>query len=95
MYHSTAGRALTVNLGELGIRGSANVRNLWSRTDLRSFRGSYRASLAQHACELIKVVPENEKGNQPHHQQREQPQDSAKTSLPESTARSRSLDADR
>jgi glucan 1,6-alpha-isomaltosidase len=41
---------------DLGIVGSASVRDLWSHTDLGSST-SFSASLAPHACRLVHVVP--------------------------------------
>ncbi len=41
---------------DLGIVGSAAVRDVWSHTDLGSMT-SFSASLAPHACRLVHVVP--------------------------------------
>ena len=41
---------------DLGIVGSADVRDLWSHTDLGSAT-SFSASLAPHACRLVHVTP--------------------------------------
>jgi alpha-galactosidase len=43
---------------DLGFSGSASVRDLWSRTNLGNFSGSFSSgSLNTHACRLVKVTP--------------------------------------
>ena len=46
---------ITVNFSDLGIAGSASVRNLWTKKDLGSFSGSYSAEVPKHGVVLIKV----------------------------------------
>ena len=47
---------MTVNWSDIGLSGSATVRDLWARADLGSFSGSYTASVPSHGIVLIKVV---------------------------------------
>ncbi len=50
---------ITVNWSELGISGSATVRDLVSRTDLGTFNNSWTASnVPAHGSRLIKVTPD-------------------------------------
>ncbi|HEV2494297.1 MAG TPA: glycoside hydrolase family 27 protein [Terriglobia bacterium] len=44
-----------VNFSDLGISGSATVRDLWARRDLGSFSGRYEANVPKHGVVLIKV----------------------------------------
>ncbi|HKS92067.1 MAG TPA: glycoside hydrolase family 27 protein [Tepidiformaceae bacterium] len=46
---------VAVNFGDLGISGSATVRDLWARRDLGSFNGHYEASVPRHGVVFIKV----------------------------------------
>ena len=46
---------ITVNFSDLGIAGSASVRNLWTKKDLGSFSGSYSAEVPKHGVVLIRV----------------------------------------
>jgi len=47
--------AIAVNFSDLGISGSAAVRDLWARRDLGSFNGRYQATVPKHGVVLIKV----------------------------------------
>jgi hypothetical protein len=47
---------MTVNWSDIGLSGSATVRDLWARADLGSFSGSYTASVPSHGIVLVKVV---------------------------------------
>ncbi len=42
---------------ELGLRGSALVRDLWAEKNLGKLATGYGATLASHACMLLRVVP--------------------------------------
>ena len=48
---------VTASWSDLGFSGSADVRDLWSHTDLGSFSGSFSATLNSHASRLFKVTP--------------------------------------
>src|SRR5262249_25545159 len=48
---------VTARWSDLGIGGSAPVRDLWSRSELGHFSGSFGASLASHASRLLRVTP--------------------------------------
>ncbi len=53
---SASAANMTVNWSDIGLSGSATVRDLWARTDLGSFSGSYTASVPSHGIVLVKVV---------------------------------------
>jgi hypothetical protein len=48
---------VSVLWSDLGISGSALVRDLWTHQDLGKFDSGYSATLATHACQLLKVSP--------------------------------------
>jgi alpha-galactosidase len=48
---------VAVSWTELGISTGASVRDLWLRSDLGKFDTGYDATLASHACKLLRVRP--------------------------------------
>ena len=42
---------------ELGLDGSFGVRDLWRHSDLGRFKARYAATLAPHACQLLRATP--------------------------------------
>jgi alpha-galactosidase len=46
---------ITLSLKDIGVQGSAKVRDLWQRQDLGSFSGSYTADVPRHGAILIRV----------------------------------------
>lgn len=46
---------VTVKFSDLGISGSASVRDLWAHKDLGSFEGQYTAQVPRHGVVLLKV----------------------------------------
>jgi hypothetical protein len=46
----------SIDFTDLGFSGRANVRNLWARKNLPARKDSYKAVLAPHACQLIKLT---------------------------------------
>jgi len=50
---------VAVTWADLGLAGSAMVRDLWQQKDLGKFDATYEATLATHACQLLKVQPAN------------------------------------
>ena len=48
---------VTANWGDLGIAGSAAVRDLWSNTNLGASTGSFSASLPAHGSRLLRITP--------------------------------------
>jgi alpha-galactosidase len=46
---------VTVSFKDMGVTGSANIRNLWTHTDLGSFDGSYTADVPRHGAVLLHV----------------------------------------
>jgi alpha-galactosidase len=46
---------VTIRFKDIGMRGSAKVRNLWMHKDLGSFNGSYTAEIPRHGAVLIKI----------------------------------------
>ncbi|WP_426513683.1 glycoside hydrolase family 27 protein [Dactylosporangium sp. McL0621] len=47
---------ITVRWSDLGLTGSATVRNLWTATDAGSFSGSYTTSVPAHEAVLLTVA---------------------------------------
>jgi hypothetical protein len=56
LNRSASAASITVNWSDIGLSGSATVRDLWAKSDLGSFSGSYSASVPSHGVVLIKVV---------------------------------------
>ena len=56
---------VTANWSDLGITGSASVRDLWSHTDLGNSTGSFGASLPAHGSRLLRITPHNIPANNP------------------------------
>jgi hypothetical protein len=54
---SDAEAKVSVHWSDLGITGSAAVRDLWSHNDLGRQDSGYAATLASHACQLLRVQP--------------------------------------
>jgi alpha-galactosidase len=50
-----SGNPVTIRFKDIGIEGSAKVRNLWMHKDLGSFNGSYTAEIPRHGAVLIKI----------------------------------------
>jgi hypothetical protein len=48
---------VTANWNDLGITGSAGVRDLWSHSNLGSSSGSFSASLPTHGSRLLRITP--------------------------------------
>jgi alpha-galactosidase len=46
---------VTIRFKDIGMQGSAKVRNLWMHKDLGSFNGSYTAEIPRHGAVLIKI----------------------------------------
>jgi len=49
--------AVAVNWADIGITGAAQVRDLWSHTDLGDMLDGFSADLESHCCRLLKVTP--------------------------------------
>lgn len=47
----------SINFGNLGFTGAAQVRNLWTHSELGSYSASYSTNLAAHASQLLRVTP--------------------------------------
>jgi len=56
LNRSASTASITVNWSDIGLSGSATVRDLWAKSDLGAFSGSYTASVSSHGVVLIKVV---------------------------------------
>ncbi|QGR00194.1 glycoside hydrolase family 27 protein [Paenibacillus psychroresistens] len=53
----SAAATVTVNWNDIGLNGSATVRDLWTHTDLGTFNSSFSStSLPSHASRLLRVV---------------------------------------
>jgi hypothetical protein len=48
---------VTANWSDIGISGSAQVRNLWTHANVGSANGSISASLPSHGSELLRITP--------------------------------------
>ena len=48
---------VSVAWSELGLAAGASVRDLWQRSELGKFDSAYQATLAPHACQLLRVQP--------------------------------------
>jgi alpha-galactosidase len=46
---------VTVNFKDIGVKGSAKVRDLWSHKDLGSFTNSFTVEVPRHGASLVKV----------------------------------------
>lgn len=46
---------VTLDLKDIGISGSAQIRDLWAHRDLGSFTGSYTVTVAKHGAAMLKV----------------------------------------
>jgi hypothetical protein len=46
-----------VNFESLGIKGAANVRDLWNHKDLGTFNGSFSRELPLHGAGLYRIIP--------------------------------------
>jgi hypothetical protein len=53
----TAAAAMTLNWSDLGLSGSAQVRDLWARKDLGMMSGSYQTMVPSHGVALLRVTP--------------------------------------
>jgi alpha-galactosidase len=54
---AAAAATVTVNWSDIGLNGSATVRDLWTHTDLGTFNSSFSStSLPSHASRLLRVV---------------------------------------
>jgi alpha-galactosidase len=49
--------SMTIPWSDVGISGSATVRDLWAQMDLGSFTGSFTTSVASHAVALLRIQP--------------------------------------
>ncbi len=50
--------SVAVNWSSLGFVGSASVRDLWTKSNLGQFSGSFSATLNSHASRLLRVTPQ-------------------------------------
>jgi hypothetical protein len=49
---------ISVSLADLGISGSAKVRDLWTHTDLGGFTGEFSSVINSHGAGLYRVSPD-------------------------------------
>lgn len=47
---------ISVSFSDIGISGTATVRNLWTHTDLGEFNGSYSTDVPSHGVVMLKIV---------------------------------------
>ena len=55
LNRNTSASNITVNWSNIGLSGSASVRDLWSHTNVGSFNGSYTANVAGHGVVMLKI----------------------------------------
>jgi alpha-galactosidase len=48
---------VTATWSDVGIRGSADVRDVWANTDLGSFTDSFGTTVASHGATLLRITP--------------------------------------
>lgn len=53
---STAPASITVNWSDIGLTGSATVRDLWAKANRGSFTNSYTATVPSHGVVMLKIV---------------------------------------
>ena len=53
---SSATATMTVNWSDIGLSGSATVRDLWAKADQGSFSGSYSVSVPSHGIAMLKIT---------------------------------------
>jgi hypothetical protein len=53
----SADAKVSVRWSDLGVNGSATVRDLWQHHDLGKFDPGYETTLATHACQLLQIKP--------------------------------------
>lgn len=51
-------RRMSVSLVDLGMSGGARVRDLWTRQDLGTFRGTFSAEIPLHGAGLFRLSPQ-------------------------------------
>lgn len=55
--HDTEAREITISWKDLGVKGAAKVRDLWTHQNLGEVAQKFEATLAPHACRLFIIVP--------------------------------------
>ncbi|MBP2629607.1 MAG: alpha-galactosidase [Firmicutes bacterium] len=56
LNRNAAAANITVNWADIGLTGSATVRDLWAKTDRGSFSDSYTVSIPAHGTVMLKVT---------------------------------------
>ena len=49
---------ISVSLPDIGVRGKCGIRDLWSRTDLGQFQGTFDAKIEPHGAGLYRISPQ-------------------------------------
>jgi alpha-galactosidase len=49
---------ISVQLQQLGFKGTCKVRDLWSKTNLGEFKGEFAANINSHGAGLYKILPQ-------------------------------------
>ena len=65
LNRNTSAASITANWSNIGISGSASVRDLWSHTNVGSFNGSYTANVVGHGVVMLKISPGSTGGPTP------------------------------
>jgi alpha-galactosidase len=53
---SSSSAEMSVSFSNIGIAGSASVRDLWAHEDLGEFSGSFSAQVDPHGVVMVKIV---------------------------------------
>jgi alpha-galactosidase len=53
---NTSAATITVNFADIGLTGTAAVRDLWAKADKGNFTGSYSMSVPSHGCAMLKIA---------------------------------------
>jgi alpha-galactosidase len=55
LNRNAAAATITVNFADIGLSGSATVRDLWAKTERGNFTGSYAMSIPSHGTGMLKI----------------------------------------
>ncbi|HEX3046010.1 MAG TPA: cellulose binding domain-containing protein [Bacillota bacterium] len=56
LNRSASAATMTVNWSNIGLSGTATVRDLWAKADRGSFSGSYSVSVPSHGVAMLKIA---------------------------------------
>jgi len=56
--HDTKTLPITANWIDIGLSGSAMVRDLWAHNNIGTFSTSYTANIAPHSVQFLRITPQ-------------------------------------